>query len=172
MSIVEESTRFWSSSNPNTHPHTLNRGKKKTRTSPTNQTPLGQRLGSRPKHHVAYYWKLDKIGLHLGECKAKIAQPRHGKVEEKMHRVTPSPNGGHIGFYCGGDIYIFTKRSAHLECAQFKNQSLKKKRADKHLEACLAQKSWSTYGTYVEDISDRQRNLDMLSLHRKVLFLE
>lgn len=69
-------------------------------------------------------------------------------------------------------IYIYSQRGQPISNVLSLKIKVLKKRADKHLEACLAQKSWSTYGTYVEDISDRQRNLDMLSLHRKVLFLE
>lgn len=78
-------------------------------------------------------------------------------------KVTPSPNRGSIGFYCGGAIYIYIcsqRGQPILECAQFKNQSLKKKKKSRQtFGGMFSSKSWSTYGAYVEDVSDRQRNL-------------
>lgn len=52
-----------------------------------------------------------------------------------------------------GNIYIYSQRGQPiLECAQFKNQSLKKKKSRQTFGGMFSSKSWSTYGAYVEDV--------------------
>ena len=106
-----------------------------------------------------YYFKVNTLGLHLGECKISTDEMWKSRekyiasiksCEDMILKVRPFPNRGSIGFYCGGAIYIYSCRDQPIrECAQFKSQNLKKSRQT--FGGMLSSKSWSTSGRYVEN---------------------
>lgn len=61
----------------------------------------------------------------------------------------------------GQYIYIYVHKgvSPFSNVLSLKIKVLKKKKSRQTFGGMFSSKSWSTYGAYVEDVSDRQRNL-------------